>query len=125
MNTASKLTSIIACLSFALLASTVVGCSSDNLGAAPAPSYSCSSKGPCENDPVPSKDEASSCQSLQDDTTCGAAFTAYSTCAYSAAKCADSGLSDPTGDSTSSECNSEYAAYATCLGNKMVDGGAF
>jgi hypothetical protein len=121
MKLESKLMSLIAGLSFTLVALT--GCSSNDLGNAPRPSYSCASKGPCENDPVPSANEAASCQSLQDDTTCGEAFTAYSTCAYSAAKCADGGMSDPTGDSTSTECSSAYADYTTCLENKMVDGG--
>ncbi len=115
--------SSVLAFAFVLFGAAIWGCSSDNLGTAPAPSYSCAAKGPCENDAVPSSDQAASCQSLQDDATCGAAFTAYSMCAYSAAKCTDAGLSDPTADSTSSECNSEYATYTTCLGNKMNDAG--
>ncbi len=119
MNHRSKLFAL--CL--ALFASATSACSSDNLGTAPAPSYSCTAKGPCENDAVPSADQAASCQSLQDDATCGAAFKTYSMCAYAAAKCTDAGVSDSIGDSTSSECNSEYATYTTCLGNKMNDAG--
>jgi len=122
MNYQSKLSLLLKCCSFAL-ASSLVGCSS-NLGTAPAPSYGCAAKGPCENDPVPSAAQASSCQSLQSDVTCGEVFDAYSRCAYAAAKCGDAGYSDPTADSVSSECNSEYAAYTTCLGNKMIDGGS-
>ncbi len=110
-------------LAFILLGSALSGCSSDDSGTAPAPSYSCSAKGPCQNDAVPTSAEVASCQSLQSDATCGAAFNAYAMCAYAAAKCTDAGISDPTGDSTSTECNSEYATYTTCLGSKMNDAG--
>jgi hypothetical protein len=106
--------------SFSLVVAALAACSSD--GAA-APSYSCSTKGPCPNDPTPSAAEASSCESLAADTTCGASFKAYSSCAFAAAICTDAGLSDPTGDSTAASCNSEYATYTTCLGNKINDAG--
>jgi hypothetical protein len=123
MKSQSKLSVLLACCSFAVVASSLMGCSSD-LGTASAPSYGCAAKGPCANDPVPSAEQASSCQTLQSDATCGAAFNAYSECAYAAAKCGDAGLSDPTADSVSSACNSEYATYTTCLQNKMIDGGS-
>lgn len=123
MKSQSTLSLLLLCSTFALGSSSLTGCSSD-LGAAPPPSYGCTAKGPCENDPVPSAEQASSCQSLQSDATCGAAFDAYSRCAYAAAKCGDAGLSDPTADSVSSECNSEYATYTMCLENKAIDGGS-
>jgi hypothetical protein len=123
MKLESKLSSILAILSFAFVASATSACSSDNAGSPPPPSYGCTAKGPCANDPTPSTDQASSCQTLQDDTACGAAFTAYSACAYAAAECTDGGMSDPTLDSTASGCNSAYATYTTCLQNKMNDGG--
>ncbi|MEO8878605.1 MAG: hypothetical protein ABI461_23650, partial [Polyangiaceae bacterium] len=66
---------------------------------------------------------ASSCQTLQSDTACGASFDAYARCAYAVAKCTDGGMSDPSLDSTSSECNSEYATYTTCLQGKTNDAG--
>jgi len=121
MKSQFKLSALVACFSFALVASALAGCSSDN-GTTP-PTYSCESKGPCANDPVPSAQQAQSCQALQSDSACGAAFKTYSMCAYSVAKCTDAGMSDPTADSVSSECNSEYASYTTCLGNKMNDAG--
>jgi hypothetical protein len=98
----------------------LTACSSD--GAAP-PTYSCSAKGPCPNDPTPSATEASSCESLSADSTCGAAFKAYASCAFTAAICTDAGLSDPSGDSTAASCNSEFATYTTCLSNKINDAG--
>lgn len=122
MKSQFKLSVVTLSLAVGLVAAALCGCSS-NLGTAPAPTYGCAAKGPCENDPTPSTEEASSCQSLQDDKICGGTFTAYSMCAYAAAKCTDGGMSDPTLDSTSSECNSEYAAYTTCLQNKINDGG--
>ena len=123
MTFQSKLSLLFTGCSLVLSLSSLTGCSSD-LGTSPPPSYSCAAKGPCANDPVPSADQASSCQTLQRDSTCGAAFNAYSECAYAAAKCGDAGLSDPTADSVSSECNSEYATYTMCLENKMIDGGS-
>lgn len=122
MKSTVKLSSVVACFVVSLAASALAGCSSDNSSA--PPSYSCTSKGPCANDPVPSSDQASSCQKLQDDSVCGAAFTAYSQCAYAVAICGDGGMSDPTADSVSKACAAEYATYATCLGNKIVDGGS-
>ena len=116
MNHRFIVSALAACLSVAAIG--LVGCSGDD-SAASAPSYSCSNKGPCPNDPVPSASEAASCESLSTDAGCGAAFSAYSACAYSAAICGDGGISDPNADSTSSACNSEYAAYTTCLDNKI------
>jgi hypothetical protein len=107
--------------SFSLIGVLLAACSSD--GNAPA-SFSCSTKGPCPNDPTPSASEASSCESLAADATCGAAFKAYSSCAFAAAICTDAGLSDPSGDSTAAACNSEFATYTTCLSNKINDAGS-
>ncbi len=106
-----------------LAAVVLFGCSSDD-NAAPAPTYSCTTKGPCPSDPVPSAEQAASCMTLSSDAVCGAAFKAYSACAFQVAICTDAGLSDPTADSTSSACNSEYATYSTCLTNKINDAGA-
>ncbi|MES1178270.1 MAG: hypothetical protein ABUL62_28370 [Myxococcales bacterium] len=91
-------------------------CSSDG---DPEPQYSCSTKGPCPRDPTPTETEANACEALSVDTTCGAAFRTYATCAFSAKVCTDAGLSDPTLDSTSDACSSAYAKYTTCLDNKV------
>lgn len=106
--------------SFSVAATSLVGCKSDD---AKSPSYSCATKGPCPSDPVPSDGEAEACEALMADADCGSAFAAYSECAFSAAMCTDGGLSDPTADATSKACASEYAAYTTCLGNKINDAG--
>jgi hypothetical protein len=116
MNQPFILSSLVATL--ALVAMTAFGCSSND-----APTYSCSTKGPCPSDPIPSASQAAACESLAADPDCGDAFSAYSACAFSAAVCADGGLSDPDADATSAACNSEYATYTTCLGNKIDDAG--
>lgn len=103
-------------VSLAALAS--FGCSSDS---DPEPKYGCSTKGPCPNDSPPTAEEANACEALSTDATCGAAFKAYSTCAFSAKQCTDAGLSDPTLDSTADACTGAYATYTTCLGNKIND----
>jgi hypothetical protein len=113
------LTALVASLSLAAL--TLVGCKADD---AKPPTYSCATKGPCPSDPVPSDDEVTACEALTSDVDCGEAFSAYSACAFSAAICMDGGLSDPSADATSKACASEYAAYTTCLGNKINDAGA-
>ena len=122
MTKHSTLSTLAACLTLSLAALALTGCSSND-NAAPPPSFSCATKGPCPGDPTPTADQASSCEALENDATCGPAFKAYSVCAFSIAICSDAGLSDPTADSTSSACNSEYATYTTCLGNKMNDAG--
>jgi hypothetical protein len=125
MKTHSRLSLLLTCLSLAIGATTVTGCSgTDDNRTTTLDSFSCSTKGPCPGDPVPSADEASACEALSADSTCGAAFQAYSACAYSAARCSDSSLSDPDADSTSTDCVAEYATYTTCLGNKTVDAGS-
>jgi len=117
-NQAFILSTVVATV---LLAATALGgCSADD---APAPSYSCASKGPCPSDPVPSASAAAACESLSQDAVCGGAFSAYSRCAFSVAVCMDGGISDPNADATSAACAGEYAAYATCLGNKVIDAG--
>ncbi len=125
MKTHSPLSVLFTCLSLALGIATVSGCSSsgDDNRTTTVESYSCSNKGPCPGDPMPTADETAACEQLSADSTCGAAFQAYSLCAYSAARCSDSSLSDPDADSTSTDCAAEYATYTTCLGNKNVDAG--
>ncbi len=127
MKTQSTLSLLFTCLSLALGITTVTGCSggSDDNRTTTVESYSCSTKGPCPGDPEPTADQAAACEQLSADSTCGAAFQAYSLCAYSAARCSDSSLSDPDADSTSTDCVAEYATYTTCLGNKdLSDGGS-
>jgi hypothetical protein len=123
MNQRIALRLLATSLSLSVAIAWLPGCSSDD-SAAPAPRFSCAAKGPCANDPTPSTSEAQACQALATDSTCGAAFQSYSACAFAAAICTDAGLSDPTGDSTGAACNGEFAAYTTCLENKINDAGA-
>jgi hypothetical protein len=125
MKTHSCISLLLSCLSLAIGATALTGCGgSDDNVATTADSFSCSTKGPCAGDPVPSADQTAACVELSADGTCGPAFEAYSACAYSAARCGDSSLSDPDADSTSTACVAEYATYTTCLGNKKVDAGS-
>ncbi len=124
MKTHNRLSFLLTCLSLGIGAATMPGCGDgEDNRATTVESYSCSTKGPCAGDPVPSADEAAACEALSSDTECGPAFQAYSVCAYSAARCSDSSLSDPDADSTSDDCVAEYATYTTCLANKETDGG--
>lgn len=124
MKTPSPLSLLLTCLSLTLGAALVTGCGGDDDNVATTlDSFSCSTKGPCPGDPVPSDQEVSACQDLSADDACGAAFRTYFACAYSADRCSDSSLSDPDADATSTTCVAEYATYTTCLGNKTVDGG--
>jgi hypothetical protein len=110
----SAIVTIVASVSLATMS--LIGCSPNDPR---APTFNCATKGPCESDPVPSASEAAACEALAHDATCGAAFTAYSECAFSAAICMDGGISDPSADATSKACASDYAAYTTCLDNKI------
>jgi hypothetical protein len=110
----SAIATIVATAALATIS--LAGCSPDDPR---APTFSCATKGPCESDPIPSASEAAACEALAKDPTCGAAFTAYSECAFSAAICMDGGISDPSADATSAACASDYAAYTMCLENKI------
>jgi hypothetical protein len=124
MKTHSQISLLFAGLSLAVGTLALTGCSSDDNRETTVASYSCSTKGPCAGDPVPSNEEVAACEDLTSDPTCGSAFQAYASCAYAAARCSDSSLSDPDADSASAACVSQYAVYTTCLGTKNVDGGA-
>ncbi len=121
MTLRSTLT-LIASVSLSVAALASSGCSSDD--APPEAGYSCSAKGPCPRDPVPSTSEAKACEALGRDPTCGSAFVAYSKCAFSAKMCSDAGVSDSLADSVNDACNSDYATYTTCLQNKRNEPGA-
>jgi hypothetical protein len=122
VNQRSIVSALSLSLALSLSALGVAGCSSDDSNDT-APTFACGNKGPCSNDPQPSASQVSACEGLRIDTECGAAFTAYSTCAFSSSQCTAAGQSDPNADSTSSACSASFTAYTTCLGGKQNDAG--
>ncbi|HEY2513985.1 MAG TPA: hypothetical protein VGI39_24125 [Polyangiaceae bacterium] len=97
---------------------TVVACSSSSNGGG---SFSCTSKGPCPNDPTPTQEEISQCQALQSDAKCGSSFNAYVNCAVAAG-----GSCDSSGKSTGgvpASCQSQESTYTTCVISEIDAGG--
>jgi hypothetical protein len=79
--------------------------------------FSCTSKGPCANDPTPTQADTDACNKLLNGK-CGTQFKAAGQCGLDHSMCGSDGKS-----TTSASCTTESNDFSTCLTACLTDGG--